>query len=111
MEGLNLGQYLIDFDNISWERAYSGQRQKAYVEGNQRIRLVELSDEYAEEEWCAKEHLGYILKGRISIIFSNGKSITFNEGNGIFITKGEENKHKGRIAKGEMVLMIFVEKI
>jgi len=106
-----MGKYLIDFEKISWESPYPGQRQKAYVEGNQRIRLVELSDEYAEEEWCEKEHLGFVLKGRISIIFSNGKSITFNEGNGIFIPKGEENRHKGRIAKGEKVMMIFVEKL
>ena len=103
-----MGKYLIDFENISWESPYLGQRQKAYVEGNQRIRLVELSEEYAEEEWCEKEHLGYVLEGRIRIIF-NGKSVTFNEGDGIFISKGEENRHKGRIAKGEKALMIFVE--
>ena len=106
-----MGKYLIDFENISWESPYLGQRQKAYFEGNQRIRLVELSDEYAEEEWCEKEHLGYVLKGRISVIFSSGKSIEFNEGNDIFIPKGEENRHKGRIAKGEKALMIFVEKL
>jgi len=34
-----------------------------------------------------------------------------NEGNGMFMPKGEANKHKGRIAQGEMVLMIFVEKV
>ena len=103
-------KYLIDFENMSWESGYPGQRQKAYVEGNQRIRLVELSDKYAEEDWCEKEHLGYVLKGRISIIF-NGKTMTFNEGDGIFIPKGKENRHKGRIAKGEKALMIIVEKL
>ena len=103
-------RYLIDFRNMSWESIVPGQRQKAHVEGNQRIRLVELSDEYAEEDWCEKEHLGYVLEGRISIVF-NGKSVTFNEGDGIFIPKGEGNRHKGRIAKGEKVLMIFVDKL
>lgn len=106
-----MGKYLINFESISWENVYPGQRQKSYVEGNKRIRLVELTDEYAEEEWCEKEHLGYILKGRISIFFRDGKSISFKEGNGIFIPKGEENKHKGRIAKGEKVLMLFVEEL
>jgi len=80
------------------------------VEGDQRIRLVELTDEYAEEDWCEKEHLGYVVEGKISIIF-NGKSITFNQGDGIFIPKGEGNRHKGRIAKDEKALMIFVEKL
>lgn len=96
---------------MRWEHAYPGQRQKAYVEGDQGLRLVELSEDYAEEEWCEKEHRGYILKGRISIIFNTGKTVVFSEGNGIFIPKGAQHKHKGRIAKGEMVRMIFVEKI
>jgi hypothetical protein len=106
-----MGEYLIDFDKINWERAYIGQRQKVYEEGNHRIRLVELSDDYAEEDWCIQEHLGYILKGRMSVVFSDGKSMTFNEGNGMFIPLGEEHKHKGRMASGEIVQIIFVEKV
>ena len=106
-----MGKYLIDFDKISWEQAFVGQRQKAYVEGNHRIRLVELSDEYAEEDWCIQEHLGYILKGRMTVVFRNGKSMTFNEGDGMFIPPGEEHKHKGRVAPGEKVQLIFVEKV
>ena len=93
---------------MSWESVYRGQREKAYVEGNRRIRLVELTDEYAEEDWCEKEHLGYVIEGRITIIF-NGKSVIFNKGDGIFMPQGERNRHKGRIAKGEKVLMLFVE--
>ena len=103
-------KYLVDFNNIRWESVFPGQRQKAYVEGNQGLRLVELSDEYAEEEWCEKEHLGYVLEGSIRIIF-NGKSVTFSKGDGIFIPSGEGNRHKGRIAKGERALMLFVEKL
>ena len=106
-----MGKYLVDFKNISWETAYLGQRQKSYVEENQRIRLVEMSDEYTEDDWCEKEHLGYVLDGRISIIFDNGKSLTFEKGNGMFIPEGKENRHKGRIAKGDKALMIFIEKI
>ena len=82
-----MGKYLVDFERISWESVYPGQRQKSYVEGNKRIRLVELTDEYAEEEWFEKEHLSYVSKGRISIVFRDGKLITFNEGNSIFILK------------------------
>ena len=105
---VNMGKYLVDFKNINWESVYTGQREKAYVEGNRRIRLVELSDEYAEEDWCEKEHWGYVLEGRISILF-NETSVTFNKGDGMFIPEGEQNRHKGRIAKGEKVLMLFVE--
>ena len=57
-----------------------------------------------------KEHLGYVIQGRITIIF-NGKSVIFNKGDGIFIHKGEGNRHKGRVAKGEKALLIFVEEL
>jgi len=105
-----MGDYLVDFGNMRWERVYRGQRQKAYVEGNRRIRLVELTDEYAEDDWCKKEHLGFVIDGRIKIIF-NGKSVIFTKGDGIFIPKGEGKGHKGRIAKGEKALIIFVEEL
>jgi len=93
-------EFLIDFKKLNWESAYSGQREKTFTRGNQRFRLVELTDEYPEEEWCEKEHIGYVLKGRIIIDF-NGESITFKEGDGILIIGGKENRHKGRIAEGE----------
>ncbi|MFC1487916.1 cupin domain-containing protein [Thermoproteota archaeon] len=105
-----MSEFLIDFQNIEWESEYSGQRQKTYTRENQRLRLVELTDEYPEEEWCEKEHIGYVLKGRIIIKF-NGKSITFNEGDGIFIPGGKENRHKGRMIKGEKVHMLLFERI
>ena len=105
-----MGNYLVDFSNMSWESVFRGQRQKAYVEANRRIRLIELTDEYSEEDWCKKEHLGYVIEGRITIIF-NGKSVILNKGDGIFIPKGEGNRHKGKIAKGEKALIIFVEEL
>jgi hypothetical protein len=105
-----MSEFLIDFKKLKWEKKYPGQRQKTYTRGNQRLRLVELSDEYHEEEWCEKEHIGYVIAGRIIIDF-NGESLSFNEGDGIFIIGGRENRHKGIIAKGEKVLMLFFEKI
>ena len=95
---------------MNWESLAPGDRHKAYVEGNQRIRLVEVSDEHVAEDWCDKGHIGYVLEGRISIDF-NGRTITFNEGDGIFIPKGEENRHKAKVAKGEKVLMILFEEV
>ena len=100
-------RYLVDFRNMAWKSVYPGQREKAYAEGNQRIRLVELTDEYAED-WCNKEHLGYVLEGRISIAFPD-KTVAFKQGDGVFIHEG--NRHKGRIAKDEKVLMVFIEKV
>jgi hypothetical protein len=103
-------EVLIDFKNLEWKIVYPGQRQKTFSRGNQRLRLVELTDEYAEKELCEKEHIGYVVEGRIIIEF-NGKSILFKKGDGIFITGGKENRHKGIMAKGEKVLLLFFEKV
>ena len=103
-------EFLIDFKKLDWETAYSGQRQKTYSKGKNQLRLVELTDEYHEEEWCEKEHIGYVLEGRIIIDF-NEESIVFKQGDGIFITGGKENRHKGKITKDEKVLMLFFENV
>ncbi|KAF5414253.1 MAG: hypothetical protein U9Q68_01000 [Euryarchaeota archaeon] len=41
----------------------------------------------------------------------NGRLSTFRAGNGFFIPEGEENKQKGKAAKGEKVLIILFEKV
>ncbi len=105
-----MGGYLIQFSTIQWDSVYPGQRQKAYVEGTVKIRLVELSDEYGEDTWCEQEHIGFILDGRITIEFDD-QSITFNKGDGMVIPSGFSHRHKGRIAKGEQVQMLFFERI
>ncbi len=95
---------------MNWESPAQGFRYKSYVEGNQRIRLVEFSEEFVEEDWCTKGHMGYILKGRVSIDF-NGILLKFRKGNGFFIPEGEKNKHKARIAKGKKALIILFETV
>ena len=105
-----MSEFLVNFKKLNWEGAYSGQRQKSFTRGNQRLRLVELIDEYSEDEWCEKEHIGYVLNGRITIDFK-GKSLIFNEGDGIFIPEGKENRHMGKMSKGEKVLILFFEKV
>ncbi len=65
--------YLIDFKNIDWENPALGVRYKAYVKGNQRVRLVEFTEEFIEDDWCTKGHIGYILEGSISIDFNGRK--------------------------------------
>src|SRR4030067_1821154 len=95
-----MADYLIDFQNINWENPAPGIRYKAFIRENQRIRLVEFSEELAEKDWCVKGHIGYVIEGSISIDF-NGNSVNFKAGDGLFIAEGEASKHKGRVAKGE----------
>lgn len=108
-KGVMLRDYLISFENMNWETPASGIRFKAYVSGNQKVRLVEFTDELFEKDWCLKGHVGYVLEGNLSIDFS-GKEVKFKRGDGLFIPEGTENKHKAKVAKGEKTLLIMFEK-
>ncbi|MDD5474554.1 MAG: AraC family ligand binding domain-containing protein [Candidatus Methanoperedens sp.] len=101
-------QYLIDFKSMNWESHASGVRHKEFIRGDERIQLVEFSEQFVEKDWCTKGHIGYVIEGGISIDF-NGKQVNFKAGDGLFITEGD--KHKGSVAKGEKALVILFEKI
>jgi len=101
---------LIDFQGMDWETLAPGVRHKAYVQDNQRVRLVEFSDKFVEDDWCTKGHAGYILEGSLSIDF-DGTLIDFKAGEGLFIPEGKENKHKAIIAKNKKALIVLFEKV
>jgi len=101
-------EYLIDFKSMKWESHAVGVRDKTFIRGEERIRLVEFSEQFVEEDWCTKGHIGYVIEGSISIDF-NGKQVNFKAGDGLYITEGD--KHKGSVAEGEKALVILYEKI
>jgi quercetin dioxygenase-like cupin family protein len=105
-----MNDYLIDFDSMDWESPAPGVRYKAYIRDNYRIRLVEISEGFSDENWCTKGHIGYVLEGSFSIDF-NGNVIPFKAGDGIFIPAGEENEHKAKVIKGEKALLILFEEV
>lgn len=104
-----MDQYLINFKNVKWENPTLGIHSKTYIKDNQKIRLIEFSDEFVEKDWCTNGHIGYVLEGRISINF-NGEKLVFKKGDGLYIPEGEKSKHKGEVAKGEKALLILFEK-
>ncbi len=103
-----MNEYLIDFQSMNWESHALEVRYKAFIRGDERIRLVEFSEEFVEKDWCTKGHVGYIIEGCISIDF-NGKLVNFKAGDALIIPEGD--KHKGSIAKGERALVILFEKV
>lgn len=100
--------YLVNFKDMEWQCPANGIRYKVFVNGNQRIRLVEFSEGFVEEEWCTKGHAGYVLEGSLTTNF-NGSLITHKKGDICFIPEGEENKHKAVVGKGERALMLLFE--
>jgi len=102
-----MNRYKVDFESKAWERLAEGVRFKVYEQDGKKLRLVEFSKEFVEPDWCIKGHIGYILQGQMEIDF-DGKVILFGPGDGIFISAGQDHKHKGRVLT-DMVKVILVE--
>ena len=102
-------QYRIDFSTIEWQTPAAGIAVKAHERGGKRLRLAEFTKEFEEADWCTKGHIGCILEGQLEIDF-DGNVILFGPGDGLFIPRGEEHKHKGRPLT-DTVRVILVEDV
>lgn len=100
--------YLVEFDKMPWNEPAVGVRSKAFISGNQQIRLVEFSEGFIEPDWCQKGHAGYVIDGEFSNDYS-GKLERYRKDDVIFIPKGEHDKHKAILGKGEKVTLLLFE--
>ena len=100
-------QYKVDFDSMPWQTPAAGVRFKACERDGRRLRLAEFTEEFVEQDWCTKGHIGYILKGQMEIDF-DGNVIVVGAGDGLFIPAGREHNHKARVLT-DTVQMVLVE--
>lgn len=101
-----MSPFKIDFEGMEWQQVRPDVRQKVYCEGSRQIRLVEFETSDGAEHWCEAGHIGYVLKGALSISF-NGEVVSFEAGDGLFIPAGAVSKHRSvAIASGTRLLMV-----
>jgi quercetin dioxygenase-like cupin family protein len=105
-----MNNHKIYFDGIEWINAGTGVRYKAFIHKNQRLRLIEFSDGFIEQDWCIFGHAGIVLDGSFAIDF-NGNVERYSKGDVIFIPCGEPDKHKAMLAKNEKVTLLLFELI
>jgi ethanolamine utilization protein EutQ (cupin superfamily) len=90
---------------MEWDRIRPDVRQKVYSDGSRQIRLVEFDTSDGAEQ-CDAGHIGYVLKGALSISF-NGEVVSFQAGDGLFIPSGAASKHRSvSITSGTQLLMV-----
>ena len=106
----NIDENRVHFKNIDWETPSTGVKQKIFLKGKQRIRLLCFYDDFIEENWCTKGHIGYVTDGEMTVDF-NGKKVNFQKGDGLWIENGEKSKHKVTIVKGMFVELILFESL
>lgn len=97
----------LPFSEFEWTSIAPGARHKIFERGGKRVRLVEFSREFVEDDWCRKGHVGVVLDGALEVDFS-GRVQRFDPGDGLLISGGEAGKHKAR-AISERVTLFLVE--
>jgi quercetin dioxygenase-like cupin family protein len=101
-----MGPFKIDFDGMEWQQMRPDVRQKTYCEGSRIVRLVEFATSDGPEHWCNDGHIGFVLKGALSISF-DGQVVAFKVGDGLFIPHGVESRHRAvSIEPGTQLLMV-----
>ena len=101
-----MSPFKVSFEDMEWQQIRPDVRQKVYCEGARQIRLVEFDTSDGAEHWCETGHIGYVLKGSLRISF-DGKVVSFEAGDGLFILAGTATKHRAvSITSGTQLLMI-----
>ena len=101
-----MSPFKIDFASMEWQQVRPDVRQKSYCEGSQIVRLVEFGTTDGPEHWCEVGHIGYVLKGALSVSF-NEQVVSFAAGDGLFIPSGAPSRHRAvSITPGTVLLMI-----
>jgi quercetin dioxygenase-like cupin family protein len=101
-----VSSFKVSFDAMEWQHIRPEVRQKVHREGPRQVRLVEFDTSDGAEHWCETGHIGYVLKGALSISF-DGQVVSFKAGDGLFIPAGEASKHRAvSISPGTQLLMV-----
>ena len=103
---------IFKFKDLEWEIPAKGIRQKILRKENQRVRLLEFTDQLSEKEQCTNGHIGYVLEGELSIDFK-GKVKRYTKGDGLWINPGSQYARKAVIKKGKKkaLLILFEENL
>lgn len=88
-------KYRVLFDALDWQTPTPGARFKVHRDGSRQLRLLEITREFVEPDWCEKGHVGMVIEGELEIDF-HGRLLRYPEGAAIFIPSGATSGHKAR---------------
>lgn len=97
------------FAEMEWEYPAKGARSKTHVHEGRKIRLLEFSDGFSEQDWCTREHYGYVIAGPLPVEFQGGGVLHFETGAGIAIPAGTPHRHHGTVGAEGRIRLFLVE--
>lgn len=98
----------IDFESLEWEYLAPGLRQCYYLTGEDRFRLLEISDQFVETDWCKKAHRGYVLTGTLFLHFPN-RVQAYPQGTELTIPAEPDSWHKAYVPPGNQAIIALWE--
>lgn len=93
------------FSGIDWQQVSDVAKQKLIDNGEKRVRLLDLSAGFQEQDWCKRGHTGYIIGGTLNIEYEDGRLETYAEGEPLLISTGE--LHKASVKSGRVRLFLM----
>jgi quercetin dioxygenase-like cupin family protein len=93
----------IDLDRLPWVQPAEGVRSKSANRDRHHVRLVEFAPGFHETAWCRKAHVGYVLAGRLEVVFADGAEV-FSPGDALVIAAGDP--HRARVVEGPVRLFL-----
>jgi len=98
----------VGFETIQWQIMAPGARHRMVERDGKRIRLVELTDSFIENDWCLKGHVGYLIEGELEFTFESGTE-RLKPGDG-FLIRGKVDKHRARVINS-LARLLLVEDV
>ena len=98
----------VDFETIQWQIMAPGARHRMVERDGKRIRLVELTDLFIENDWCLKGHVAYLIEGEPEFTFQSGTE-RLKPGDG-FLIRGKVDKHRARVIS-PLARLLLVEDV
>ncbi len=95
------------FEALPWVDVAPGARAKIALHGAVRLRLLELTPRFVEEQWCVRGHAGVVLEGAIEIALRS-RTFEAHARDGLFLPAGDGGAHRAR-ALTDRVLLFLVE--
>lgn len=98
----------VQFEQMAWTSIGSGAREKATVLGHRRLRLLELTEDFREEDWCRAAHWGILLEGEMELELPH-EQVRLQAGDGLALPNDSGHRHKASVPSGGRARLFLVE--
>ena len=96
----------LDFEAVPWEEPLPKMRQKLIEQRGRRFRIVEFQHGFVEPGWCVRDHVGYVIEGRLEIAFAEHTE-TYEAGDGLYIRGGPHHAHRATALTDRALLFLY----